>query len=451
MSVMASVQITASREAAFAALTACQKQGAWSDQAIKSAAGKFGLSSRDAALAAHICYGVLQNRLLLDAWIDQFSKTPAKKLDAELLVSLRMGLYQLQFLDRVPARAAVNESVNLVRKYARNPKSAGLANAALRSAQRAGDRLPIPESGDSLRDLSVRYSHPLPLVQLLRKELDPDGLEAFLQANNAGSDMVIQVNSLVTTAEELCAELEEAGLALQAHPWMKDCFLVKSSGNLEQLPAFQAGKFYVQDCAAKLAAMLSGAQPQMRVLDACAAPGGKSFALGILMQGIGEIISCDLHEKKLSRLRSGARRLGLNNISAQCADGRAFHPEWEGYFDVVLADVPCSGLGIIRKKPDIRYKNLQETEGLPRIQGDILDNVSRYVKPGGILIYSTCTVLTRENQNVVQQFLRVHSEFHTEPFSLNGAWSAPDGMMTLWPQIHGTDGFFVAKIRRENV
>lgn len=446
---MVSVQITGAREAAFAALTACEKQGAWSDQAIMSAAKKFALSARDTALASHICYGVIQNQLLLDAWIDRFSRTPAQKLDPALRTSLRMGLYQLQFLDRVPARAAVNESVNLARKYARNPKSAGLVNAVLREAQRAGERLTVPECSDPLRSLSVRYSHPLPLVQLLRQELEPDQLEAFLLANNSGSDTVIQVNSLMASAESLRTELEGAGISLRPHPWMEECFFVKNTGSLERLPAFQAGKFYVQDCAAKFAAQLSGVRSGMRVLDACAAPGGKSFALGIMMRGAGEIISCDLHEKKLSRLRSGAKRLGLNDvISTQYADGRVFRPEWEGRFDAVVADVPCSGLGIIRKKPDIRYKDLRETEGLPQIQRDILDNVSRYVKPGGTLIYSTCTVLTRENQAVVQGFLGKHRDFSAEPFTLNGTWEARDGMMTLWPQLHDTDGFFVAKIRR---
>ena len=448
---MGMIQITGAREAAFSALTACVQQGAWSDQAIKSVSKKFALSSRDAALAAHICYGVLQNQLLLDAWIDSFSKIPSAKLDTAVLISLRMGLYQLEFLDRVPARAAVNESVNLVRKYARNPKSAGLVNAVLRRAERTGARLPLSEGEDSLQTLSVRYSHPLPLVQLMGRELEPEELENFLRANNTGSAMVIQVNTLLTTAEELCSELSAAGLELQPHPWMADCFYVKNSGNLEQLPAFQAGKFYVQDCAAKFAALLSGAQPQMRVLDACAAPGGKSFAVGIMMQNSGEIVSCDLHEKKLSRLRSGAERLGLSCIRTQCADGRVYQPEWTESFDIVLADVPCSGLGIIRKKPDIRYKNLAETENLPQIQGDILENVSRYVKPGGVLIYSTCTVLTRENQDVVRRFLQSHPAFCAEGFTLNGVWNAPDGMMTLWPHIHGTDGFFVTKLRRKHV
>lgn len=445
------IQITGAREAAFAALTACARQGAWSDQAIKSASKKFALSSRDAALAAHICYGVLQNQLLLDAWIDSFSKIPSDKLDTAVLISLRMGLYQLEFLDRVPARAAVNESVSLARKYARNPRSAGLVNAVLRGAERTGERLPVPEREDPLQALSVRYSHPLPLIQLLRQELAPEELERFLRANNTGSAMVIQVNTLLTTAEELCSELSAAGLELQPHPWMADCFYVKNSGNLEHLPAFLAGKFYVQDPAAKFAALLSGAQPQMRVLDACAAPGGKSFAAGILMRNTGEIISCDLHEKKLSRLQSGAKRLGLSCIRTQCADGRVYRPEWNACFDVVLADVPCSGLGIIRKKPDIRYKNLAETEGLPKIQGEILENVSRYVKPGGVLIYSTCTVLTRENQDVACRFLQSHPAFCAEGFTWNGAWNAPDGMMTLWPHIHGTDGFFVAKLRRKHV
>ena len=435
---MDTIQISGAREAAFAALRACEKQGAWSDQAIKNESRKWSLSSRDAALAANLCYGVVQNQLLLDFWIDAFSKIPSHKLDAPVRLSLRLGLYQLYFLDRIPASAAVNESVNLVRKYTKNKGASGLTNAVLRAFQRSPQK---PEPSE----LSVRYSHPAALVHQLEQELGGN-VEPLLALNNTPTDMVIQVNTLKTSVRALRAALAEDGVETEIHPWMENCLLVRKSGDLEQLEAFQCGAFYVQDCAAKLAALIADPKPGDKVLDACAAPGGKSFACALLMGDRGEVLSRDLHENKLKRIRSGANRLGLDCIQTASADARAYQPELDSAFDIVLADVPCSGLGIIRKKPDIRYKDLRETESLPQIQLDILSNVSRYVKPGGTLVYSTCTVLRRENEAVVEAFLNGNSGYTLEPFAAAGCDAA--GQITLWPHIHGTDGFFIAKLRR---
>lgn len=445
---MCALALSSAREAAYAALMACEKQGAWSDQAIRSASKKWSLSPRDAALAARLCYGVVQNRLLLDFWIDSFSSTPAQKLDPPVRQSLRLGLYQLQFLDRVPDRAAVNESVELVRKYGRNKGAAGLTNAVLRAAQRA-EHMPVPESGDRLEQLSIQYSHPLPLVQLLSEELGGD-VEPLLAIHNTPAEMVLQVNTLKTTQQALLEELNQAGAEAAPHPWLEGCLLVKGSGNLEQLPAFQQGKCYVQDAAARLCALSANPKPGDKVLDACAAPGGKSFAMALTMADQGDILARDLHENKLRRIQSGAKRLGLQCIHTAPADGRDFQPELVETFDLVVADVPCSGLGIIRKKPDIRYKDLNETEALPAIQSALLANLSRYVRPGGTLVYSTCTVLHRENQDVVADFVAGHPEFTLEPFVLPGPVGETRGQITLWPQIHGTDGFFIAKLRRSN-
>lgn len=437
---MDTIQISSAREAAFAALTACERQNAWVDQAIKNESRKRSLSPRDAALASQLCYGVVQNRLLLDYWIDVYSKTPCARLDAPVRTSLRLGLYQLHFLDRIPASAAVNESVSLVRKYAKNRGAAGLTNAVLRAFQRGGEP-PMPD------DPALRFSHPAALVRLLEQELGGDASE-LLALNNTPADMVIQINTRNTDPESLAAELAEQGVEAQPHPWMENCLLVRKSGDLERLKAFREGKFYVQDCAAKLAALVADPQPGNRVLDACAAPGGKSFACALRMDDTGEILSRDLHENKLKRIREGADRLGLTCIRTAPGDARVFEPELEQSFDVVLADVPCSGLGIIRKKPDIRYKDLAQTEGLPRIQLDILSNVARYVRPGGTLVYSTCTVLRRENEAVVEAFLKSHSDYRPEPFSVPGLGEDTPGYLTLWPHIHGTDGFFIAKLRR---
>ncbi len=446
---MVEIQITPAREAAFSALLACEKQGAWSDQAIKQAAKKQSLSARDAALAANLCYGVVQNRLLLDAWIDQFSRTPPPKLEQEVRISLHMGLYQLHFLDRVPDSAAVNESVNLTRKYVRNRGASGLVNAVLRSFQRSNPDKRMPEYADRLKQLSVQYSHPIELVQLLSKNLHSD-VEPLLAVNNKPVPTTIQVNTLKITSETLKTRLEAEKIEVRSHPWLPDCMLIRGSGDLEKLESFRDGLFYVQDSAARLAVLAADLKSGENVLDACAAPGGKSFASAVAMGGMGTILSCDIQEKKLSRIKKGAERLGIACISTNAVDGRTFCPEWEQHFDVVLADVPCSGLGIIRKKPDIRYKDLHQTEQLPMIQLAILNNVAKYVKPNGRLIYSTCTVLERENQSVVFEFLKCHPEFQLESFNSFGSVDGSCGYVTLWPHIHGTDGFFFAKLRRTN-
>ena len=438
---MNTISVSDARDAAFAALTACEKQGAWSDQAIKSESKKRSLSARDAALAANLCYGVMQNRLLLDHWIDRHSKIPAHKLDLSVRVSLRMGLYQLYFLDRIPANAAVNEAVSLVRKYTKNKGAAGLTNAVLRAFQRAG----APELPE---DPALRYSHPHPLVELLALEC-PDDVAELLAVNNTPADMVLQVNTLKITPDALRDTLTSLGAEVEVHPWMADCLLVRKSGDLERLEPFKNGAFYVQDCAARLAVMAAAPKAGDKVLDACAAPGGKSFACAVAMGDKGEILSRDLHENKLRRIQNGAKRLGLTSVGTAAADARVFQSELEARFDVVLADVPCSGLGIIRKKPDIRYKNLEDILALPAIQLDILRNVARYVKPGGTLVYSTCTVLHRENEAVVSVFLTEHPEYVLEPFTCPGPIGQTGGQITLWPHIHGTDGFFIAKLRRK--
>ena len=258
----------------------------------------------------------------------------------------------------------------------------------------------------------------------------------------------LQVNTLKTTPDALAASLRADGIETQLHPWLPDALLCRG-GNLAAARAFADGWFYVQDAAAHCAALAAGVRPGMRVLDACAAPGGKSFAAAVQMYDQGCMISCDIHENKWKRIRAGAERLGLTCISTRTMDARRPDADLIGAMDVVLADVPCSGLGVIRKKPEIRFKDPAELARLPAIQRDILTGLAPCVKPGGVLVYSTCTVLARENEDVVRDFLHTHPEFSAEAFSLPlpGADTA-DGMFTFWPQEHGTDGFFVCKLRR---
>ena len=437
------------RAVALEALSACERQGAWSDGYLKNAIRSAGLDGRDAALATRICYGVLQNRMLCDFWIARFSSVPLKKLEEKVVQCLRVGMYQMAFLDKVPHSAAVDESVKLARAYSKNPRSPGLVNGILRSFSRQVDQLPQPE-GDELERLSIRYSHPKWLVEELDRALEGKGLEALLQAHNGEPELQGQVNPLKAAPEQVREELERQGVTAQPHPWLPGCLLLSGTGDLEQLPAFREGRLTIQDPAAKLAVLAAELRPGMRVLDACAAPGGKTFAMAMAMEDRGEVISCDIHPHKLKLIEDGAARLGIHIVKTGVADGKCYQEAWEDGFDLVLADVPCSGLGVIRKKPDIRYKDPKPLAGLPTVQRAILDNVSRYVKPGGTLVYATCTVLRRENEAVVEEFLREHPGFEDMAFSLPGpAGRVDSGRITLWPHIHGTDGFFIAKLRRK--
>ncbi|MEA4954953.1 MAG: 16S rRNA (cytosine(967)-C(5))-methyltransferase RsmB [Pseudoflavonifractor sp.] len=431
------------REVALSCLTAGEKQGAWSDGYLRSAIRQAGLDGRDAGLCTCLTFGVLQNERLLDWHLARLSTVLPEKMEPAVRGALRLGLYQLLFLDRVPVHAAVNESVELVRKHSRNPRAAGLVNAVLRAAVRARESgLPQPT------DPAVRYSHPDWLVKEFTHTLGREEAEALLSANNAQPPTQAQVNTLLTTAEALTEELTAAGLTVRPHPWLSDCLELEDTGDLEALQAFQAGKFYIQDAAARLAVLAAAPAPKSRVLDACAAPGGKTFAAAIAMGDKGSILACDIHPRKRGLIEDGAERLHLKCVKAAVMDGKHFDPALEGAFDLVMADVPCSGLGIIRKKPDIRYKDPTSLAGLPAIQREILDNVARYVRPGGVLLYATCTLLERENQGVVSWFLDKEKGFTLEPLELPGPVGRSEGMVTLWPHRHGTDGFFFARLRR---
>ncbi len=432
------------RSVALECLVSCEKQGAWSDGYLKNAVRRAGLSSRDAGLCTRLVYGVLQNQMLLDWHLDRLSSVPTGKMEPPVRAALRLGLYQLLFLDRVPAHAAVSESVALAKVNSRNPRAAGLVNAVLRGADRAKkEGLPQPQ------ELSVQYSHPQWLVKEFSRTLPSDEVEALLAADNAPVPTVAQVNTLKTSAAELMKELTSAGVTAKAHPWLPNCLELAETGSLEELTTFREGKFYIQDAAARLAVLAAGARSGMAVLDACAAPGGKSFAAAIEMGCKGTILSCDIHPHKQKLIQSGAARLGISNLSTAVMDAKTFDPALEGKFDLVIADVPCSGLGIIRKKPDIRYKEPGPLEELPKVQSAILNNVSRYVKSGGTLLYSTCTLLRRENEDVVTGFLEGNAGFSPEPFTLPGPIGATEGTVTLLPHRHGTDGFFIAKLRKK--
>lgn len=438
------------REAAMLALNACQRQGGWSDGALKKQLSAAELSGRDAALATQLCFGVLQNQMLLDFYLSKFSNIPLKRMEGKVVQTLRLGAYQMLFLTRIPHSAAVNSAVALVKAHCKNPRAAGMVNGILRSMERSLQNMPVIPQGDPVTYLSTLYSHPKWLVKEFILSLGEEETAQLLAADNSQPPTTVMVNTTRTTAEALKAMLEADHVEAEPHPWLENCLLLSRTGDLERLEAFQQGLFYVQDPASRLSVLAAGAKPGMRVLDCCAAPGGKSFAAAIAMENQGEIISCDLHPHKKKLIQAGADRLGLTIITPKTADGKVFRPEWERAFDLVLVDAPCSGLGVIRKKPDIRYKDPAPLADLPAVQLDILRNAARYVKPGGTLMYSTCTLLYRENGEVVETFLAENKAYKAETFTLPGpVGPVQSGSVTLWPHRHGTDGFFISKMRRE--
>ncbi len=438
------------REAAMLALNACQRQGGWSDGALKKQLAAAELSGRDAALATQLCFGVLQNQMLLDFYLSKFSNIPLKRMEGKVVQTLRLGAYQMLFLTRIPHSAAVNSAVTLVKTHCKNPRAAGMVNGILRSMERSLQNMPVIPQGDPVAYLSTLYSHPEWLVKEFILSLGEEETAQLLAADNSQPPTAVMVNTTRTTAEELKAMLEADHVEAEPHPWLENCLLLHRTGDLERLEAFQQGLFYVQDPASRLSVLAAGAKPGMKVLDCCAAPGGKSFAAAIAMENQGEIVSCDLHPHKKKLIQAGADRLGLTIISPKTADGKVFRPEWENAFDLVLVDAPCSGLGVIRKKPDIRYKDPAPLADLPAVQLDILRNAARYVKPGGTLMYSTCTLLYRENGEVVETFLAENNSYKAEAFPLPGPVGlVQGGSVTLWPHRHGTDGFFISKMRRE--
>lgn len=433
------------RMSALRTLRACRESGAWADAALASELRRESLQASDAALASRIVYGVLQNRMLLDHYISAFCTQRLDHLQQPLPDILRIGAYQILFLDKVPDHAAVSEAVELAKESKRGA-AAGLVNAVLRKLSQNKASLPALPA-DRLERLSIETSHPMWLTRRMVDLLGMEEADAFLRKNNEIAPVTVQVNPMKTGADELIRELEGEHIEVRRHPWVPGCLELFGVGELSTLSAFYQGKLTVQDAAARLVSSVADIKPGMKVLDVCSAPGGKAFSAAFAMRGEGQITACDLHENKLKRIAEGAARLGIANIETLAADGRKLRAEWEGAYDAVLCDVPCSGLGIIRKKPDIRYKDPKELSGLSAIQSAILGNASRYVKPGGLLVYSTCTVLPEENKSVTDGFLSENSGFSYEPFELP-VESAP-GYITLWPQRHETDGFYIARLRRK--
>ncbi len=423
------------RKAAQIALSAYRTREARPELVLSNTAKTEKMPARETALASRIVGGVLENEAFLDYYIELYSDRKKSYFDRETLDILRMSAYQLWFLDRVPAHAAVSDAVDLAPK-----RSKAVVNAILRKLPTEAEKLPEIKADSEEERLSVKYSHPLWLVQRLADEYGAD-CEKILKADNEPAKVSLILNTL--RAEKL----EEAGI--EPSGLLENAYVLSGKG-VEELEAFRRGEVYVQDISAHLAALAADPRPGDTVLDTCAAPGGKSFAAAIKMGNKGRIISRDIHEKKLRLIETGAERLGIDIIETGTADARQAGTELSKKCDVVMTDVPCSGIGVIRKKPEIRYKKPEEISRLPEIQLSILKSSAKNVKKGGVLLYSTCTILKEENENVVSAFLNENSEFELEPFTLPGPFGESGGMLTILPYEYGTDGFFICRMRRKS-
>lgn len=431
------------RRLAYKILKSASVGATYSNIALDNAIKKNELSDADRGLVTAIVMGVTERRITLDYIIDAMAKR-SEMVDSETRIILQMGILQLLCLDRIPEYAAVNETVALAPK-----RSVGFVNAVLRNLlrkMRAGqlEALFPDEGGDEY--LSVRYSFP---PQLCRKFSELYGFERtkkIFEIYNAPPRLTLRVNTLKISRNEYIKLLAGVGIVAELSEDVEDAVLLDDVA-FSSLPGFDEGLFFVQDIASQVCVSAVGAKAGELVIDTCSCPGSKSFGMAIGMKNEGKVYSFDLHESKLSLVESGARRLGIDIIGVGVRDGRKPDEALLGRADRVLCDVPCSGLGVIAKKPEIRYKDLDEVSRLPEIQYSILESSAKYVKVGGTLVYSTCTVLPEENRNNFERFLAEHDDFAADDFKV-GRWGSSGGMLSLSPDTDKTDGFFVARMKR---
>lgn len=402
------------------------------------------LPPRDRAFLTALFYGTVERRLRLDYAIGALTARSVESLSPRVRAALRLGLYQLFYMPGVPPHAAVSETVAL----GRGQGERGFLNAVLRRGTERGAEELLPDpTRDYVRYLSVRESIPLPIAKYFLQRIGKEETERLLVAFNERPPLSLRVNTLRITREALLSRLCEAGLDAAADPIAPHGIRVREAPPVAEIPGFAVGDFFVQDTASQLTTELLSPTPDETVLDLCACPGGKSFGAAIAMGGTGRVIARDLHAAKLPLIVEGARRLGLSSITAEEHDASLPDPDLSGRVDRVICDVPCSGLGVIAKKPDLRYRQLSSVTELAALSQSILAAAATAVRPGGTLVFSTCTLTREENEDAVEAFLSSHPDFYPEDFSFPGL-ASEGGMLTLWPHKTATDGFFMAKLRR---
>ncbi|WP_316607334.1 16S rRNA (cytosine(967)-C(5))-methyltransferase RsmB [uncultured Ruminococcus sp.] len=424
-------------------------EDAYSAIAINHAVREEKLSGVDVSFLSALVYGVLERKLTLEHIIRQYSSLRIRKIEKKTLIVLYLGVYQLIYMDKVPDSAAVNESVKLCKKL-RLYKSSGFVNAVLRNLVRADKHYTLPDKSQTLKYLSVVYSCPEAIVQELIDDYGAEDTETILNGFIGRPPVTIRVNTLKTDKPTLVRRLKEQGIGVEEIPFLKDSLKLSNTGSLDKIPQFKAGHFYVEDAASQLCAEMLGAKPGDHIADVCAAPGGKSFYLALSMFDEGKVYSYDVHEHKLNLIRDSAKRLGIDMIEPAIRDASTDSdlPDC----DRILCDVPCSGLGILRRKPEIRYKTDTNIDILTKLQYSILCMSAKHLSTDGVLVYSTCTLRRAENQQIVHRFLEEHPDFVPEPLKLPRGIERripeEDHCLTLLPGVYDTDGFFIAKLRR---
>ena len=440
------------REVALKALYKIDKEEAYSnialDEIIKENKNKNKLDNRDIGFISEIVYGVTSWKLTIDEIIKKYSKIRLKKISPWILNILRMTIYQIIFLDKVPKSAAVNEGVNLAKRYGHRGSS-NFANAILRQVDKK-DYETFFEIEDPIERISKTTSMPIWIVEKLTKENTIEKVEEICKTTNIKPKVTISVNKLKTTIQYLEQKLKEREITFK-EGILEDFLILDKAKNIENLDLFQDGYFTIQDEGAGLIAKILDPKPNEFVLDACSSPGGKTTYMAELMQNEGKIIACDLHEHRVKLVEENAKRLGITIIETRCADASIYNEKYKEKFDKILLDVPCLGIGVLKRKPDIKWKRKPEdiTE-ITRIQQNILETCSKYLKPKGEIIYSTCSIFSEENEKIIERFVKENKEFDYvtihNPFTKKSSKNLK--MIQLY-QEEENDGFFICKLQKK--
>jgi len=405
-----------------------------------------GLSKENKAILTALLYKTVEKKLTYDYYISSIAKRSMDKITPEARDAIRLGACALLDMKSIPDHAAVNEAVKLVRRESER----SFVNGVLRALSRSRDCLPMPDKNkNAARYYSVYYSIPLATVKYMISLLGEEGAVSFFESVSCTSEKTtVTVNTLRVDRDTFVSNLSELGYTAEKSSLSPLSVCIKGSVAPKNIPGFEKGEFFVQDEASALSALALDAAKGETVVDVCSAPGGKSFALAICASDDLRLYSYDIHGSKISLISSGADRLGLKSVTAEARDALSPNEQLFGKADKVLCDVPCSGLGVLAKKPDLRYKDITSLDSLSALQSDILNASVKYLKCGGELVYSTCTVRREENEDIIDSFLAKNSDFEPVEFAFCGLQSE-NGRLTLYPHIHGTDGFFISKIRKK--
>lgn len=444
------------RELVLGVLLEVTRDGEYSHISLRNVLGKYQyLDKRDRAFITRVVEGTLEHMIEIDYIINQFSKVKVSKMKPVIRNILRSSVYQLKYMDSVPNSAVCNEAVKLAVKKGFSSLK-GFVNGVLRNIERNLDKIEYPDKKDIKEYLSVKYSMPIWILEKWFGQYDVSDVEKMLADFQTEKPTTIRLNPSVMTKEELVKSLESQNISVEEHPYLADALWISSYDYLGDVESFQKGAFHVQDVSSMLVSCLANPKERDYVIDVCAAPGGKALHMAELLGGSGHVEARDLTDYKVNLIWDNIRRSGMKNIEALRMDATLFDEASAGKADIVVADLPCSGLGVLGKKTDLKYKMTEQTQGeLVELQRKILSQVKSYVKPGGTLVYSTCTINEDENEGNVRWFLSQYPEFGLVSLKENLCDELKEsvselGCLQLLPGIHKCDGFFIAKFKRED-